>query len=35
MFGFIYITLDSSMFDETTKADMTLLSYMKEMGKSG
>ncbi|CAB4038222.1 UBX domain-containing 1, partial [Paramuricea clavata] len=23
---------DSSMFDETVKADMTLLSYMKEMG---
>ena len=23
------------MFDETVKADMTLLSYMKEMGKNG
>lgn len=29
-----HLYIDSSMFDESRKADMTLLSYMKEMGKN-
>ena len=32
---FVLVCLDSSMFDEVVKADMTLLSYMKEMGTVG